>query len=100
MRNPIQPVIVDEDGILRFRRNVIVCALLEKSSRHGLDLNELAKQFCDDEYADDRRQLAQLIGYSLSGFGGLSYVDDETYSAAEAMAEARDGKLPSGGSNG
>ena len=27
-----------------------------------------------------------MIGYSLSGFGELSYVSDETYDAADAMA--------------
>ncbi|HEY9661654.1 MAG TPA: hypothetical protein V6C65_24625, partial [Allocoleopsis sp.] len=31
-------------------------------------------------------QFAQLIGYSLSGFGDLSYVSDETYAAASSMA--------------
>jgi len=34
---------------------------------------------------EDREQFAQLIGYSLSGFGELDYVSDETYEVAERM---------------
>ena len=34
-------------------------------------------------------QLAQLIGYSLSGYSELSYVDDDSYGAAEKMAEGK-----------
>ncbi|ELY4307208.1 hypothetical protein SMZ19_003863 [Cronobacter sakazakii] len=36
--------------------------------------------------AEDRMQLAQLIGYSLSGYGSLSYVSDESYARAASMA--------------
>ena len=32
--------------------------------------------------AEDREQFAQLIGYSMSDFGELSYVTDRTYMAA------------------
>ncbi|MOA09774.1 hypothetical protein D3C78_1296280 [compost metagenome] len=31
-----------------------------------------------------------LIGYSLAGFGDLGYVSDETYSAAQSMANGGD----------
>ena len=37
--------------------------------------------------SQDREQFAQLTGYSLSGFGELSYVRMETYAAAALMAE-------------
>jgi hypothetical protein len=49
-----------------------------------IGLNELA---CMEFTAQERMQFAQLIGYSLSGFGELSYVDDETYTAAEKAAD-------------
>jgi len=74
MKHPIQPLI---DG--RFKKNVIVDRILEEG---GIDLNQIALW---DVSQDDRIQFAQLIGYSLSGFGTLSYVDDETYCAAELM---------------
>lgn len=88
MKNPIQPLETDADGILRFKRNMLVNALLEHGQATGFGLNELAiKMHWTEGYADDWRQLAQLIGYSLSGCGSLSYVDDATYNAAAAMAD-------------
>jgi hypothetical protein len=69
----------DEHGVVRFKPNKIVQHLLDNG---GIDLNKIAiLQFPKE----DEIQFAQLIGYSLSGFGDLSYVDDETYAAAEAM---------------
>ena len=44
-------------------------------------LNDLCVGFTDE----DRIQFAQLIGYSLSGFSDLSYVDDQTYYTAFEM---------------
>lgn len=78
MNNPIQPII-SVDGVLRFKENKIVSFLLEHG---GYDLNKLAQM---DFPREDREQFAQLIGYSLSGFGELSYVSEETYVAAEQM---------------
>ena len=69
---PIQPI---KDN--RFIPNRIVQYLLDNG---GIDLNQLAyRDFTDQE----RMQFAQLIGYSLGGFSDLSYVDDETYGAAQ-----------------
>jgi hypothetical protein len=78
-RHPLQPLITDEHGITRFKRNAIVRALLDAGP---LDMNKLAVMPFSDE---DREQFAQLIGYSLSGFGELSYVSDRTYKAAESQ---------------
>jgi hypothetical protein len=50
------------------------------------DLNIIATW---DVSQDDRRQFAQLIGYSLDGFSELNYADDETYAAAKMMAEGK-----------
>jgi hypothetical protein len=77
-KNPIQPIVTVQ-GVARFKPNAIVNHLLEKG---GIDLNMLAVM---DFSQDDREQFAQLIGYSLSGFSELSYVSDETYSAATRM---------------
>lgn len=81
--HPIQPLYKDSFGVLRFKANAIVETLLE---RGPLDLNDLALM----EFSlEDREQFAQLIGYSLSGFGELSYVSAATYLAATAMAETK-----------
>lgn len=79
MKHPIQPLVIAKDGVLRFKENAIVRHLLDNG---GLDLNYLARQEFSNE---DRMQFAMLIGYSLSGAGDLSYFDNETYEAAEAM---------------
>ena len=41
---------------------------------------------------EDWTQFSQLTGYSLSGWGGLSYVDNDTYGAAIKMSEGMDEK--------
>lgn len=83
--HPIQPLAKDQHGVLRFRKNQIVSDLLDLASQHGLDLNKIALADYSDE---DRRQLAQLIGYSLSGYSELSsYVDDAAYAAAVAISK-------------
>lgn len=79
---PMQPLYKDKDGIVRFKANTIVAYLLDNG---GIDMNKLASL---DFSAEDREQFAQLIGYSLRGFGELSYVTDETYSAAEARTKS------------
>ena len=79
MKHPIQPLEEDKHGVLRFKENKIVRYLLDNG---GLDLNKLAVLDFSD---NDREQLSQLIGYSLSGFGDLSHVSDEAYYAAESM---------------
>lgn len=78
MKHPLQRMKVDDDGVLRFIPNAIVRFLLDAGP---FDLNQLALMPWDDE---DRAQLAQLIGYSHSVFGELSYVSDEVWSAAES----------------
>jgi len=77
LKNPIQPLYIDSEGTLRFKKNEIVDYILENG---GIDLNQIAQMTFSQ---DDREQFAQLIGYSLSGYGDLSYVSDETWYAAE-----------------
>lgn len=80
--HPIQPIQKDELGTLRFKQNKIVRDLLDYASERGFGLNEIARK---DYSKEDHVQLAQLIGYSLSGFGTLSYVSDSDYNAAHKM---------------
>jgi hypothetical protein len=80
---PMQPLVVDSRGTLRFKENTLVRKLLDFGTEHGYGLNQMA---VEDFTPEDRMQLAQLIGYSLSGYGELSYVTDESYDRAIAAA--------------
>lgn len=84
LRHPIQPLAKDEHGTIRFKENAIVRYLLDAGQ---FDMNHLAVTPFSQE---DREQFAQLIGYSLSGYSELSYVRDDSYEAAEKMAEGVD----------
>lgn len=75
-KHPIQPLVKDEQGVVRFKKNAIVRMLLDIGT---IDMNKLGTMDFSNE---DRIQFAQLIGYSLSGFSELSYVDDKTYELA------------------
>jgi len=78
VRHPIQPL-VEENGVVRFKRNKIVEYLLDNG---GIDLNDIARKGFSRE---DREQFAQLIGYSLSGARELSYMSDTVLEVAETM---------------
>lgn len=81
--HPIQPLITDGDGRQRFKENAIVRFLLD---RGPFDMNQLA---AEDFSREDREQFAQLIGYSLAGFGELSYASDFVYEAAQTPANEK-----------
>lgn len=80
--NPMQDIVFDEHDTARFKRNKIVEYLLDKG---GIDLNHLAALDLFD--TDDWNQFAQLIGYSVSGFGTLSYADPNIVAEADAQVE-------------
>lgn len=80
---PVQPIVVDDHGVLRFKKNTIVDNLYEHGVKTGYGLNEMYTESHTDE---DRMQFAQLIGYSVSGYSTLSYVTDESVNAAFAIA--------------
>lgn len=79
VKHPMQPLIRDR-GVVRFKENAIVRHLLDHG---GIDLNRLALLHFDDA---EREHFAQLIGYSVQGFGELSYVSDEAFEAAQSAA--------------
>lgn len=83
MKNPIQPIFKDENGIIRFKDNLIVKYLLESHPLVKMS-NLAALPFSND----DRQQFAQLIGYSVSGYGGLRYVDSDHRKLVATMAES------------
>jgi hypothetical protein len=68
-KHPMQKIVF-VNNVARFQRNKIVEFLLDNGSA---DMNFIAALDFDRE---DRAQFAQLIGYSVSGYGDLSYAID------------------------
>ncbi|QPN47363.1 hypothetical protein I5S86_10935 [Priestia aryabhattai] len=83
-RQPMQPVVVASDGVIRFKANQIISDMLELCQKHGFGLNEIAVR----EYEkDDRSQFMQLIGYSVSGYGNLDCSRAKHVMRADQKAE-------------
>lgn len=80
----MQPVAM-VNGVVRFKENLIVSALYREAEGRGIDIDGLARGDFTDE---DRMQFAQLIGYSVSGYGGLPYVTKQSSAAADKAADA------------
>lgn len=79
--HPVQPVEWDGSGVIRFKGNALVKYLLDNGP---FDLNDLA--VLPDISGADWEQFAQLIEYSVSGFGGLSYASTDTTDKADKAA--------------
>jgi hypothetical protein len=79
-KHPTQPIVNDSQGVRRFKANKILKYLFENGN---IDLNQIGRMAAKGWFSDeDQVQLAQLIGYSVSGFGELSYVSDEEFKHA------------------
>lgn len=76
-KQPMQPVVLNI-GVARFQPNEIIRWAVNEGR---IDLNEIASMHFTNA---DRRQLAQLIGYSIDGYGELPYVSDRAYEDAKA----------------
>ncbi len=93
---PMQPVELDQHGVVRFRRNRLVEYLLDHG---GIDMNALAHFAIKNGVPDEERdQFAQLTGYSVSGWSDLSYVSDKQWRKADqkrakVLAEVSKGAL-------
>lgn len=72
-------------GIIRFKSNAII-EYLFKDGR--LNLNEIGLMVQNGVFpVGDQVQIAQLLGYSVSGFGDLSYVPRDVCNEADAKAK-------------
>jgi hypothetical protein len=78
---PVRPMILDENGVLRFRENAIVRDLLDSGP---LDLNAIALRHYTRA---DREELAMLLGYSVSGISDLRYMRQQTITRIDAVAD-------------
>lgn len=81
---PMQPIVEDEHGVCRFKQNAIVRFLLDEGP---FDMNKLA--MLPGISQAERNQFAQLIGYSVSGYGDLSYADPESVEKADNIVNER-----------
>ena len=89
-KHPRQPTIIDKHGVKRFKENAIVSALLDAATDAKImDMNKIA---CMGFSKEDRQQFAQLIGYSVSGYGELSYVEEEDGCQCEVHKAVREEK--------
>jgi hypothetical protein len=79
--HPMQPLKRETNGVIRFKRNEIVEWLWQTGH---IDMNAITRM---DFPAADKRQLAQLLGYSLYGYGDLRYVQPEDFEAALAASD-------------
>ncbi len=86
----MQPVVVAADGVIRFKQNQIIRDMLDLCEKHGLGLNEIAMR---DYEKDDRSQLMQLIGYSVSAYGNLSCSRAKHVMRADEKAETLVGEV-------
>ncbi len=84
-RQPMQPVVAAADGVIRFKQNQIIRDMLDLCEKHGLGLSEIAAR---DYEKDDRSQLMQLIGYSVSGYGNLDCSRAKHVMRADEKAES------------
>lgn len=88
---PMQPIVLADDGVIRFQENRIIRDLLKTST---LDLNDIARAACSGKYNDaEEMQLAQLLGYSVSGFGDLRCADRDVVRRADQKASKLNAEL-------
>lgn len=88
MKHPMQLIIVDPQGTIRFKANAIINFLLDQG-RLGrkFDLNTIPFDVFPQE---DVEQFYQLMGYSLCGYEEISLISDESVAEAkQALALAK-----------
>lgn len=81
---PMRPIVIAEDGVIRFQENKVVRLLVDRARERGYSLNELVRDL--PEASPDWDEFYQLIGYSVSGYGDLSRVSPESVEAADTIA--------------
>jgi hypothetical protein len=81
-KHPMQPIELDAEGTPRFKANAIVVWLF---STKRISLNDIPIDQFDDE---DCAQFWQLLGYSVSGYGELSFIPKDIVEEADKIADA------------
>jgi len=88
-KHPNQPLVFDDHGVIRFKENGIISWMLDQGRERGIfDMNKIGMHYASNAFTrEDMNQLAQLIGYSVSGYGDLSYANVKTVHEADLEAE-------------
>lgn len=81
---PMQPLIKDKEGVIRFRPNAIVKYLADIARERGIGLNELQLMPFTRK---DWEQFMQLTGSSLGYYHDLPFVSDKSVERAEKKAK-------------
>lgn len=91
-QHPTQPMVVNTDGTVRFKRNHLVRHLLDYG---GLTLTDMNREVqAGRATMEDYRQLMQLIGYSVSGYGDIaSSMEDEPWLTEAVMFDEQAAEL-------
>ena len=89
----MQPLVVDSQGVVRFKANPIVRWLVDEHDRlakgNHARVDPALNRIPVMEFSrEDREQLAMLLGYSVSGAGDLPYFSDERWMEAALAADA------------
>ena len=78
--HPMQPIEKDYNGVVRFKANAIVRWLVDSGKAN---LNDICIHGFD---TDDMVQFWQQLGYSVSGYGDLSFVPENVIQQADEKA--------------
>lgn len=84
-KHPMQPIVWVND-VVRFKANNIIRHIIDHGSISLKDIAMLAGDPENGFTQEDQEQLAQLIGYSVSGFGDLSYASEMAVEEADRIA--------------
>jgi hypothetical protein len=79
MNHPLQPTVIDDEGIARFKGNAFVEYLFEKSSMSIADMN------LSEFSVEDREQMLQLLGIPVSEFVAMKDIRQSSVEEAQKM---------------
>lgn len=87
LKHPRQPIGWAGD-VIRFKENKIISWMLNMGGEgKKFNLNDIVLKYHLGEFnQEDLVQLDQLIGYSVSGFGDLSYVPQDEVAECDGIA--------------
>lgn len=91
--NPIQPLVIDEHGTLRYKQNVAVQRMYDALVAAGIDPFTIVRT--EGLSQDDFGQFVQLLGHSHVGANGQWGITEEVYQTARRMYEKGDTELVS-----
>jgi hypothetical protein len=80
MKQPMQPIYIDHQDVTRFKNNGVVQWIIDSKK---LSLNDIDTEAFP---AEDVAQFWQMLGYSTSGYGGLSFIPEAIVAEADAKA--------------